>query len=121
MSETYDTPQNVKHLLFSFKGRITRKQFWFANLVFILPVLIIGGFAAEAEADWFVILAAIYYLWAATSIVAKRYHDRDKSGWNQLLALIPILGAIIVLVEVGFLKGTDGPNRYGAVPKGMFK
>jgi uncharacterized membrane protein YhaH (DUF805 family) len=30
-----------------------------------------------------------------------------------LLLLVPIIGAIWFLIELGFLKGTDGPNRFG--------
>ena len=34
-------------------------------------------------------------------------------GWWVLIGLIPIIGALWLLIELGFLKGTDGPNRYG--------
>ena len=114
----------MKHLkrlpigCFRLRGRMTRQQFWATNFLFIVPVLIVAGFAAEQEVDWFVLLASVYYFWTTTAIVAKRYHDRGKSGWNYLWALIPILGAIFVLIEVGFQKGTDGPNQYGKVPGG---
>ena len=46
-------------------------------------------------------------------VYIKRFHDRDKSGWWVLIGLIPIIGAIWLLIELGFLKGTDGPNRFG--------
>ena len=46
-------------------------------------------------------------------VYIKRFHDRDKSGWWVLVTLIPIIGAIWILVELGFLKGTPGPNRFG--------
>ena len=38
----------------------------------------------------------------------KRFHDRDKSGWWVLIGLVPIIGAIWLLIELGFLKGTPG-------------
>ncbi len=47
------------------------------------------------------------------AIAIKRWHDRDKSGWWILIALIPIIGWIWALVETGFLAGTPGPNRFG--------
>ena len=31
----------------------------------------------------------------------KRFHDRDKSGWWVLLGLIPFIGAIWLLIELG--------------------
>ena len=47
------------------------------------------------------------------AVWAKRWHDRGKSGWWNLIALIPIIGPIWALVESGFLKGDCGSNRYG--------
>lgn len=47
---------------------------------------------------------------------AKRLHDRDRSGWFQLIVLIPLTGAIWLGVEIGFLRGTFGPNRFGPDP-----
>ena len=46
-------------------------------------------------------------------VYIKRFHDRDKSGWWVLIGLIPIIGGIWLLIELGFLKGTPGPNRFG--------
>src|SRR5262245_20024080 len=46
-------------------------------------------------------------------VYIKRFHDRDKSGWWVLIGLIPIIGAIWLLVELGFLAGTPGPNGFG--------
>ena len=46
------------------------------------------------------------------AVSVRRYHDRDKSGWWMLIALIPYIGAIWQLVELGILEGTEGANRY---------
>ena len=48
----------------------------------------------------------------------KRWHDRDKSGWFVLVNFIPFIGTIWALVELGFLRGTMGPNRFGPDPLG---
>jgi uncharacterized membrane protein YhaH (DUF805 family) len=43
---------------------------------------------------------------------ARRLHDIDKSGWFLLLALIPLIGALILLVW--FVRRPDpAPNRFG--------
>jgi uncharacterized membrane protein YhaH (DUF805 family) len=34
----------------------------------------------------------------------------------MLILLIPFVGAIWFLVELGFLPGTPGPNRFGPPP-----
>ena len=35
----------------------------------------------------------------------------------MLIALIPWIGVLWVLVECGFLEGTNGPNQYGGDPR----
>ncbi len=50
--------------------------------------------------------------WPGLAIQTKRWHDRNKSGWWNLIILIPIVGAIWTTIELGFLKGTPGENRY---------
>jgi uncharacterized membrane protein YhaH (DUF805 family) len=46
----------------------------------------------------------------------KRWHDRDKSGWWVLINFVPCIGGLWALIECGFLKGTEGPNRFGPDP-----
>jgi uncharacterized membrane protein YhaH (DUF805 family) len=52
----------------------------------------------------------------AIIVQVKRWHDRDKSGWWVFINLIPCVGGLWTLIECGFLKGTTGPNKYGADP-----
>ena len=59
---------------------------------------------------------ALLVLIPAILVYIKRFHDRDKSGWWVLIVLMPIIGAIWMLVELGFLAGTPGPNRFGPPP-----
>lgn len=54
----------------------------------------------------------------AVLVYIKRWHDRDKSGWWMLIMLLPIIDAIWALIELGFLPGTPGPNRFGPPASG---
>jgi uncharacterized membrane protein YhaH (DUF805 family) len=85
-----------------------------------------------------IVLLYIPLIWVGLAVGAKRLHDRDKSAWWLLLfyAVPSILssgadrmesGGIILhlvsfaitiwaVVELGFLRGTIGPNRYGPDP-----
>lgn len=88
-----------------------------------------------------IILAFIIVSWiSAFAVGIKRLHDRDRSGWWTLLfysgppvlvlaqnstdgalaSLVLGLGAFAIsvwwLVELGFLRGTSGPNRFGPDP-----
>ena len=112
---------DFKRFYLSADGRVNRKQWW---LWLVLPVFVIslilafldmatGHFDPEMGIGP---LSAIFVLLAlipAVFVYIKRFHDRDKSGWWVLIGLIPIIGPIWLLVELGFLKGTAGPNRFG--------
>ena len=46
-------------------------------------------------------------------VTARRLHDVGKSGWLQLIGLIPLIGGIIVLVAC-IPVGSAEENQYGA-------
>jgi len=48
----------------------------------------------------------------------RRLHDRNKSAWWLLLALIPFIGALILFIWMYCLRGTVGDNRFGPDPLG---
>jgi uncharacterized membrane protein YhaH (DUF805 family) len=110
-----------KQFYFSPQGRVNRQQWWLWLIVPILIVSIIlayidvatGHFDPETGLGLFSGLFALLVLIPTIIVHIKRFHDRDKSGWWVLIGIIPILGAIWLLVELGFLKGTEGPNRFG--------
>jgi uncharacterized membrane protein YhaH (DUF805 family) len=110
---------NLKWLLFSFKGRIGRQTYWFASLAFMAAFLFSGMLVdvlGEDTGGIVVLLLVILIGYMSIAVAAKRWHDRDKSGWWSLIALIPIVGSIWMLIENGFLRGTQGPNRFGPDP-----
>lgn len=57
------------------------------------------------------LIALIPAYWFAFAQGAKRCHDRDNSGWFQL---IPFFGLWML-----FADGFHGPNQYGNNPKGI--
>ena len=64
----------------------------------------------------FALVGGVLILGIATATNIKRWHDRDKSGWMVLILLIPLLGWLWSLIELGFLRGTEGENRFGPDP-----
>ena len=112
---------DFKKFYFSPEGRINRQQFW---LWLILPLTAIeillvavdvmtGNFNQKLSIGLFSGIFALVSLIPAIIVYIKRFHDRDKSGWWVLLGFVPIIGAIWLLIELGFLKGTPGSNRFG--------
>ena len=50
------------------------------------------------------------------AVAVRRLHDIGKSGWWLLIALVPFVGAIILIVF--FVKeGDPGSNEYGPNPE----
>ena len=61
----------------------------------------------------FFILAMIMLV---MSVTTRRLHDVGKSGWLQLIILIPFVGFIVILVFA--CKDSDSlENKYGTSPK----
>ncbi|SKA53781.1 DUF805 domain-containing protein [Enterovibrio nigricans] len=117
----------MKDVLFSFKGRISRKKFWLGMLVMLIQniamfVALSMTFNMETNMPstaGFVILAItmVLSIWEAMALYIKRLHDRSKSGWWVLIGLVPVIGCIWLLIDCGFLKGVEGTNHFGANPK----
>lgn len=53
------------------------------------------------------------------AVAIRRLHDTDRSGWWLLIGLVPLIGAIVLLVFY-LTDGTRGPNRFGPDPKGGY-
>ena len=110
-------------VLFSFRGRVPRKAYWLYGvlgpvLMSVILQLLLGIVGmAERPAD---VAISLLLIWPCTAVAVKRWHDRDKSGWWVLINLIPLVGVIWSQVENGFLRGSVGPNRFGADPSGQF-
>lgn len=118
-------------LYLSLSGRISRKTLWLKWLLPLYLTLAALGFLdnltggallatsqgnhssaldALGEMLWMIVIIALP--WMSIAIQVKRWHDRDKSGWWMLLNAVPLLN-LWALVELGFVEGTPGPNKYG--------
>ena len=107
----------------TFAGRATRSEFWwwwlFSSLVYavaFLLALILGG---SSSSDGVSAVAIIIYLVAglalilpSISVMVRRLHDIDRSGWWYWIGLVPCVGPIILIVFY-VTPGTAGQNRFG--------
>lgn len=64
---------------------------------------------------------ALSTLWMA-GLLARRWHDLNKSGWFALLGLIPFVGVAVLWLLV-LCPGNSGMNRFGEyrTPRGIFE
>jgi uncharacterized membrane protein YhaH (DUF805 family) len=135
---------NLLNLLFSFEGRINRAKYWLAAVTWIVAwvivVAVVGASGFSTVGLGLFILLLIPSCISGFAIGIKRLHDRDKSGWwllffylgpNVLSAVAGVAGpfrwifllasfavSVWMIVELGCLRGTAGPNKYGPDPLG---
>lgn len=111
-------PLTKKDILFSFKGRIGRFEYWMATLAMIgaiVAFILLAGMLGLGESASGILFIVLYVpiIWISLAVQAKRWHDRNKSAWWILISFIPVIGALWAFVENGCLPGTDGPNNFG--------
>ena len=109
-------PMSLKALLFGRQGRIGRRRWWLwgvamplgMGLYFTVLLRVAGVVPRSTD-----ILVNLLLFWPTLAVSVKRWHDRGKSGWWVLIALLPVIGWVWVLIENGLLRGDAGPNRFG--------
>jgi len=108
----------MAHFLFSPQGRISRRAYW---VRFVLPLVFTYlAFVFWGPSSLSLISSGIVFFGIAfcvgIAVSVKRCHDRDRSGWFLLVWLIPLVGPIWLMIELGCLKGTVGANSFGTDP-----
>ena len=130
-------------LLFGFQGRIRRTTYWLASIgtsvavgvvASVVFAVAIGMAASGTAADGTVSaagstaagmvmlwLAPLYIaaIWIGIALGVKRCHDRNYPGVMILICLVPFLGWLWALIDLGFIDGTPGPNQFGPSPKAL--
>lgn len=108
-----------------FSGRARRAEYWwfvlFTVIVGVVTALLdiaIGTDFGESITSGGIISTLVNLALALPSlaVTVRRLHDTDRSGWWILIGLIPIIGAIVLLVFT-IQDGTPGQNRFGSSPK----
>ena len=103
----------------TFNGRARRKEYWMFILFNMLVAFGVNIVDVVLGMDG--VLAAGYSLAAlipAWAVFTRRMHDIGKSGWWWLIGLIPLVGAIVLLV-FACKDSEPGDNAYGPNPKGV--
>lgn len=132
---------NLLNLYFNVRGRISRSRYWLGMLGVLAAIAAMFAII-WLTAYPLLALPLILFVFVSVYILAiKRLHDRGKSGWWTLLFLLvpgtfdrlsnrltdgePLWWVLVLaaaalslwgLIEVGFLRGTDGDNDYGPDP-----
>ena len=106
-----------------FSGRARRKEYWMYVLFYMIIAIVVhvidvmlGWVTLEFEMG---VLGGLYSLCMfipGLAVSVRRLHDIGKSGWNFSFILIPLAGAVVLLIW--FCKeGERRGNAWGLDPK----
>jgi uncharacterized membrane protein YhaH (DUF805 family) len=154
---------SIVQALLGFGGRLNRRPYWIGGIVLAIAALVVAGAVGAAvyssgqattqqqllrSAYPWLMAFTVIFAYPSAALLAKRLHDRNKSGWLAALLIVPMLVAswldpdfssfapqsgtiqavhtaasvitllvgIWFLIELGFMRGTAGDNKYGTDP-----
>jgi len=134
------------YLLNSFEGRIGRKTFWIAMAAVTAGEIFSHLLAESIQGDRLGAIIDLAFTYPEFAVALKRAHDRNMPLWFliaffgagavlDLLTVLEMTGTedepsvlslaialpftvlgLALLIELGFRRGTVGPNQYGPDP-----
>ncbi|WP_010135584.1 DUF805 domain-containing protein [Ochrovirga pacifica] len=102
-----------------FKGRARRKEYWMFvlfNILFGWGIQLLALITGLEFLAYVSVLYSIALLIPGIAVTVRRLHDIGKPGFMIFICLIPLVGAIWLLVLV-CKEGEYGSNEYGPDPK----
>lgn len=99
-----------------FRGRASRSEFWWYYLAYLIVFAILSLLDQAMGLNGILIgIFALALIIPTIAVQVRRLHDTDRSGGWWFIGLIPIIGAIVLIVF--FVQAsTPGDNRFGAQP-----
>ena len=98
-----------------FSGRTRRKEYWMFVLFYFIFYIVLSVIDVIVGTAVFSTIFSLALLVPGISIAARRLHDTGRTGWWQLIALIPLIGVIVLLVFLA--QDSNEENEYGQSPK----
>jgi uncharacterized membrane protein YhaH (DUF805 family) len=100
-----------------FSGRAGRAEFWWFFLANLIIVAILSVLRQASSAFWVLyVIYAVALIIPSLAVSVRRLHDIGRSGWWILIGLVPLVGAIVLLV-FHVMAGDPMVNRYGSTPE----
>jgi uncharacterized membrane protein YhaH (DUF805 family) len=106
----------------NFTGRARRKEYWYFVLGTVVIYLVLGildNITGTVTRSGFGVLSLLYSLGTLIPGIAvgvRRLHDTNRSGWWTLICLVPVIGAIVLIVFLVQDSQAEA-NDYGPNPK----
>ena len=108
-----------------FNGRARRSEYWFFILFTAIVGIVAGildavlGFRTESYGGTGPVqgITQLALLVPTLAVGSRRLHDTGRTGWWQLISLIPFIGWIVLIVF--FVQDSQQDNKYGPNPKSV--
>ncbi|MBI3898531.1 MAG: DUF805 domain-containing protein [Gammaproteobacteria bacterium] len=100
-----------------FGGRARRTEYWMFvlfNLIISIVIMVLEALIGISSVIG--ILYALAVLIPGIAVSVRRLHDTHRSGWWLLIGLVPLIGAIVLIVFMA-MDSEPGSNEYGPNPK----
>jgi uncharacterized membrane protein YhaH (DUF805 family) len=109
-----------------FNGRARRTEYWMFALFTIAISIVLGlldlmlglTFVEGTTSGWLGLIYGLATLLPSLGVGVRRLHDTGRSGWWLLIGLVPLVGAIVLIVFLA-QPGNPGSNAYGPDPKAL--
>jgi len=98
-----------------FTGRATRTQYWMFILFYIIGYVALAVVDALVTGGLLTMVYSLGLLLPCLAVAARRLHDTNRSGWWQLITLIPLIGLIVLIVFL--VQDSTEDNQHGPNPK----
>lgn len=99
------------------EGRASRSSFWWFALALWIASFIASLIAGQIGGNALSYVVSVLVFLIGLSLSIRRLHDTGRSGWWNLLYLVPCVG-FIVLIVFWVMDSTPGPNQYNIDPTG---
>ena len=106
----------IKDKYACFSGRARRQEYWMFVLFNFLLNIVAQVIDGVLTAGFLSLILCLALLLPGLGVTVRRLHDTNRSGWWVLIAILPIVGAIVLLVFM-CLDSTSGDNKFGPNPK----
>lgn len=101
-----------------FSGRASRQEYWMFVLINFLIAFGLGSI--EGLVGLPMVLSLVYglaVLIPGLAVLVRRLHDTGRSGWWVLILLVPLVGAVVILI-FAVLPSESTDNSFGPIPQG---
>ena len=111
-----DAVRSVLTQYATFSGRARRSEYWWFFLAYFIASVVASIIDGILGVTVLGVILALGLLIPSLAVGVRRLHDIGKSGWWLLIGLIPLVGAIVLLV-FACQDSQPGTNQWGPSPK----